>query len=105
MANVKFSALPAASSIAGADIFAVGQGGVSKQISAQGMANVSLQTAAQNPAATTSTTGVMMGLGGGASPAVITPVSSGKIFIAITGSLKHNTVGGTAVAKSVLWHW
>lgn len=60
---------------------------------------VSLQTTTQNPAATASTSGVMMGLGLAASPAVITPVTTGKVFVTVTGYMFNNTAGGTVSAS------
>jgi hypothetical protein len=40
-----------------------------------------------NPTGTTSTTGVMMGLGGGSTPATFTPHGSGIVLILITGNM------------------
>jgi hypothetical protein len=55
------------------------------------MPTTTLQTAPVTPTGTTSTTFVFMGLGGGASPAVITPVRSGKVFISIVGDIVNNS--------------
>ena len=53
----------------------------------------SLQTAAVSNAGTTSTTGVMAGLGKDI-PAVITPTATGKVLITLTGSVYNNTAAG-----------
>lgn len=50
----------------------------------------SLQTSSTTPTGTTSTTGVMMGLG---SSATITPTVSGRIYLAISGTISNNTTG------------
>src|SRR5579883_3222000 len=47
-----------------------------------------------NPAGTTNTTGVMMGLGGAAK---ITPSGSGKVLIIISGTIDNTTTGGAGV--------
>jgi hypothetical protein len=57
----------------------------------EALTTATLQTGEQTLAGTTSTTGVMLGLGAGG--AVITPVRSGKIFATI-GGLVSNTVSG-----------
>jgi hypothetical protein len=51
-----------------------------------------------NPTGTTSTTGVMMGLGAGSTPATFTPHGSGIILILITGNMAstHDTGGVSA---------
>jgi hypothetical protein len=51
------------------------------------LSTVTLQSTYLTPTATTSTTGVMMGLAG-----IITPVRSGKVFIAISGRMNNSTV-------------
>jgi hypothetical protein len=61
-----------------------------------------LQTAARNPAGTSSASPIMMGLGSGAGPAVITPVRSGKIFMVAVGCYGNNTTG--ASSSIAIWY-
>lgn len=58
----------------------------------------SLQTATTNPAITTSTVGVMMGLGAAPANAKITPTASGKVLVTITGTMFNNTASGGVFA-------
>jgi hypothetical protein len=53
--------------------------------------------APSNPTGTSSTAGVMMGLGG-PSKAVITPTITGKVFFAMNGNIANNTANATAFA-------
>jgi hypothetical protein len=53
-----------------------------------------------NPTGSTSTTGVMMGLGRSPGLFVITPTASGKVFFVITGSINNNTAGSGAIAAA-----
>jgi hypothetical protein len=53
----------------------------------------SLQTSPTSPAGTTSTTGVMAGLGG-----TITPSATGKILVTINGSMYNQTATGSTVS-------
>jgi hypothetical protein len=57
----------------------------------KGVSYASLQTTSASPSGTTSTGGVMAGLGG-----TITPTATGKILVTISGSLFNNSASGGA---------
>lgn len=69
-------------------------------VDVESAAFASLQTTVQSPTGITSVspTNVMVGLGAAASPAVITPRVTGKLYVTISGILLHGTSGGRANA-------
>src|SRR6266705_2914519 len=89
MPDTKISALTAASSFVGTDQIPVNEAGTTKrvtgaQIQAWLTANQAapLQYSPSNPTGTTSSTGVMMGLGNS-----ITPIGTGRLSITISGTI------------------
>jgi hypothetical protein len=57
-----------------------------------------LQTIFSNPTGTTSTSGVMMGLGGSPANSVITPTRSGIIVAFFSGGIQNSSTGGAQTA-------
>lgn len=94
--GVKITALPAATSVDATDLFAVVKDpsgtAVTKSVTGTQVktfvtpTRATYQATPADPTGTTSTSGVMMGLAGS-----ITPASSGKILIMISGDLKSSS--------------